>query len=141
MSANPFLIRLRILCINLPPEVGANPLLFGLQDKQGDLQSGQPRSDGALVYECEVKASQNEKGKPNFTGGYTHGTPDERFLYISVRQAYGSGWLRRSKIMLGSITWEMVETAGVSNTPIEITVDGIAAGRAKVVRGWQVTEG
>jgi hypothetical protein len=139
MSANTHVIRLHIICLN-PPEGNARPLIFGLQDKQGNLQSGQPRSDGALVYECEVKASQSEKGKPNFTGSHTHGTPDERFLYISVRSVDGSNWQWRSKIMLSSITWEMVEAASAANSPIEITVDGIVAPRAKIVRGWEIAQ-
>jgi hypothetical protein len=140
MSTHAQMIRLRVICINPPPEGNQRPLLFGLQDKQGNLQIGQPRSDGVLVYECDVKATQHDNGKPNFTGSHTHGTPDERFLYISVRSIDDSSWLWRSKIMLRSITWEMVEAAIPSSYAIEITVDGIAAGRAKVVRGWEVTQ-
>ena len=140
MSASPLMIRLRIVCINPPPEDSERLIGFGLQDKQSNLQSGQPRLDGALVYECDVKATQHDNGKPNFTDSYTQGTPDERFLYISVRQVDSSNWQWRSKIMLSSITWEMVEAAITSSHAIEITVDGIAAGRAKVVQSWQVAE-
>ena len=140
MSANAHVIRLRIICLNPPPEGNGRPLIYGLQDKQGNLQRGQPRSDWALVYECEVKASQNENGKPNFTGSHTHGTPDERFLYISVRSVDGSNWQWRSKIMLSSVTWEMVEAASAANCPIEITVEGIVPPRAKIVRGWEVAQ-
>jgi len=142
MSTNALTIRLRIVCVNPPPsERGGRPVLFGLQDKQGALQSGQPRSDGALVYECDVKASRRDNGMPNFTGSYTHGTPDERFLYLSLGYVGDSGWARRSKIMLSGITWEIVEAARASNSAIEVTVEGVAAPRAKVVSGWAVTEG
>lgn len=71
----------------------------GLQDKSGELVPGEPRPDGALRYEAEMKVKPG-KGGLDFSGAHVHGTAGERFLYLSFRQPDGSGWARRSKIML-----------------------------------------
>lgn len=132
-------IKLRIICLN-PPEQDAD-VYFGLQDKSNDLKPGTPREDGALVFTCELKTAAGEGTEvPNFTGSFTHGTPKERFLYLSYGSQAGGvwNWMKRIKIPLKEITWEQVETAANDNHVLEATVDGRQAATVKLIEGWKV---
>ncbi len=124
-------IQLRIICTDPPPDVYEGRVAeFGLQDKAGNLTSGQPIANGNLLFECVLKASGDHP--PNFTGSYVQGTPKECFLYLSYRPVGETAWIKRIKVMLGSITAEQVAQTGV----LETTVDGRRAARVDAV--WQV---
>jgi hypothetical protein len=115
--------------VNNPPAATheGKPAEFGLQDKTGKLTPGKLTADGALVFECMLKVS--EADKPNFTGPYAQGTPKERFVYLSYRPVGGKAWIKRIKVMLGSITAEQV----AKGKTLETTVDGRRAARVDAV--------
>ncbi len=87
-----------------------------------------------MVFECDVKASDRGDGsEPNFLGAYTHGPPTARFLYLSHGSRSGTGWIKRIKIPLTSITWSMIEAA--RDGAIETDVDGRSS--ATVPAHWR----
>lgn len=116
-------IRVRELPIRIhvtnPPAATVNgrPTEFGLQDKAGKLMPGTAAADGSLVFECILKASESDP--PNFTGPYAQGTKQERFLYLGYRLAGETAWIKRIKVMLGSITAEQVAQGSVLQTEVD----------------------
>jgi hypothetical protein len=133
-------IPLSIICHNPPSAPGAT---FGLQDKTQTLHAGVTQPDGALRFTCTVSAEQPPDGTPNFRGPFTHGTPADRFLYLSLGQGGAQPhWVRRIKVMLGDITWSQVEQVIAQDGPLlEIVIDGRKASRAAVIEDWTVKRG
>jgi len=132
--------KIRIICLN-PPEYDDDQIYFGLQDKSNDLKPGNVREDGALEFACELKAAHGEgTDMPNFTGSFTHGTPKERFLYLSYGTQAGGvwNWLKRIKIPLKGITWEQVEAVANNDHVLEASVDGQQAATVKLIDGWNI---
>jgi hypothetical protein len=121
-------IRLRVRCVNPPAGV------FGLQDKERRLSAGQPQPDGSLVFECELWAKRAADGKANFLGVFAHGTPTDRFLYLTLLNADTdqAEIVKRIKVKLPLITWEQIEQGGV----LQATVDGRGAASVKLLEGW-----
>jgi hypothetical protein len=129
-------VRLRVICLKPPPDTWEGKATrFGLQNKEGELDSGTARDDGARIYECEAQVKL-DANPPNFLGKYTHGTPTERFMYLSW--GFGQGtWVRRIKIPLKSITREQIEQAAKENRVLQAVVeDGTAAATIKLKEGW-----
>jgi hypothetical protein len=122
-------VRLRIICYNPPASV-----YFGVQDKDQQLHAGTPQADGSILFEFEVPVKRSDDGKPNFLGTFAHGTPADRFVYLTVKDG-AEQIVRRIKVKLGSITWEQIEGNGV----IEAAVDGGRSGSVPLLGdGWQV---
>lgn len=121
-------VRLRVRCVNPPTGV------FGLQDKERRLSAGQPQPDGALVFDCELRAKRAADDTPNFLGDYAHGTAADRFLYLTLQdsETVQARIVKRIKVKLGSITWAQVEGGGV----LQATVDGRGAASVKLLEGW-----
>lgn len=134
-------VTLEITCLQPPTQPG----VFGLQDKNQRLLPPTPAADGSAVFRCQVRAKPAAaSGPPNFSGEFTHGSPQERFLYLSLRSVDGpeAAWLKRIKVPLKSITWEQVEAA--ANHPaarLACTADGGGSGTVKLVGGgWRVVK-
>jgi hypothetical protein len=135
-------VRLRIICLNPPLEpCDGQPTVFGLQDKHGALQAGQPRADGSLEFAFDLQAKLAKNGATNFLGAYAHGTVDQRFVYLSLGFASDSaqGWIRRLKVPLSSIHWEQVERAHTNHHILEATVDGGRAGTVRLIGDSWIT--
>lgn len=133
MPTNALNAHLRIICHNPPAHDGFNT--FGLQDKTLTLHPGEMRDDGALLFICELSAKPADGDLVNFTGAFAHGTPTERFLYLSLGQLIGGNWRwqRRLKIPLKTIRWAQVEAGGI----LEAQVDGRGAATVKLLGdGW-----
>jgi hypothetical protein len=126
-SAEERAVRLQVRCVN--PPVG----VFGLQDKNRRLSTGQPQPDGSLVFTCELRAKRADDGTPNFLGTFAHGTSDDRFLYLTLLNGDSdqAGIVKRIKVKLGSITWAQVESG-----TLQATVDGRGAASVKLLDGW-----
>jgi len=121
--------QLRLICANPPaPECNGEPAVFGLQDKKGALIEGETLPDDLLIFEC--KAVIKPGNPPNFLGPYAHGTPKDRFLYLSYRHADNDAWIKRIKVPLSGITWEQI--SGARCKVLEATVDGSRAARVEV---------
>lgn len=127
-SAEERAVRLQIRCINPPAGV------FGLQDKDRRLSAGQPQPDGALLFECTLQAKRAANGTPNFLGAFAHGTPTDRFLYLTLLRddTDQAEIVKRIKVKLSSITWDQIEQGGV----LQATVDGRGAASVKLLEGW-----
>jgi hypothetical protein len=130
-------IPLNVICHNPPSAPGAT---FGLQDKAQTLHAGQPQPDGAVDFTCTVSAEPTPGGTANFTGPFTHGTPADRFLYLSLGPAGDKPqWIRRIKIRLNDIPWSQIEKVLANeDSVLEIVIDGRKASRAAVIEGWSV---
>ncbi len=136
------LVTLEITCLRPPTQPGT----FGLQDKHQQLQPPAQAADGSAVFRCQVLAKPAAASRPpNFSGPFTHGTPQERFLYLSLRSADGpvATWIRRIKVPLKSITWEQVEAAARHAAGrLACAVEGEGSGTVKLIgEGWQVVGG
>ena len=132
-------VTLEITCLRAPTLDGA----FGLQDKSGRLQPPAQEAGGSAVFRCQVRAKPAAASRPpNFSGAFTHGTPQERFLYLSLRSADNpeEAWIRRIKVPLKSVTWQQVEAAARhADARLACTVDGGGSGTVKLIGGgWQV---
>ena len=129
-------VHVRINCVN-PPDLSVNEALeFGLQDKDQRLYPGSAQSDGSLRFECDLRVRRAPDDPPNFLGAFAHGTPDDRFLYLTWKKK--GQIMRRIKIKLATITWVQVEQASQSGR-LEASVDGRGAASVPLLGdGWQV---
>ena len=83
---------------------------FGLQDKAGNLSTGLviDKDQRAFTFSLQVKSDQF--GAPVFSGPFCHGSPKDRFIYLSWRNAQG-GFDQRLKLPLVGITWTDIQMA------------------------------
>ena len=124
------LARLSVRCVN-PPEAPA-PLRFGLQAKDQTLADGQAQADGSLRFTCELEVKRREDGTLDFIGAFAHGTPANRFLYLTLQDEWQI--IRRIKVKLNSISEAQLKAAGV----LEVSVDGRGAASVPLLDGgWQ----
>ena len=131
MSDEQHTVHVVILCHDAPD----NPH-FGLQDKAQQLYPGSTQPDGTVKFECQLRAERSSEGKPNFLGAFAHGTPADRFLYLTLQDS-GQQIIRRTKIKLTSITWAQIEAA--KNGVIEAEIDASRSGTVPLLGdGWQV---
>jgi len=80
-----------------------------------------------LRFEFEMTANDDDLS-PNFTGKYSHGPKDARFVYVNSGTYAGeatSCWGRRAKLSLMSITKPQVDIAATDpNVCIETVMPG-----------------
>ena len=108
---NQPLLRLRIVYDGtLPNTWDGGAENFGLQDKDEVLHRGKVDAEGRVVFELSLDVKPGAS-QPIFLGDFAHGSPKERFLYLSWRQAHGN-WAQRLKLPLGGISWADLERAG-----------------------------
>jgi hypothetical protein len=140
--SQPMTVSLRIICLNAPPDhLADGQVIFGLQDKDRVLHQGQRHPDGTLIFQCEVRVKQIDSAPtPRFVGPFVHGTGDDRFLYLSLRQAAGDEWARRMKVKLKAITWDQIAGATSGGDAVmEVSVDGTRSGTVPLLEdGWVV---
>ena len=121
---------LRVVVAHPPAGHGTR---FGVQDKSGAVHRATAESADSATFEIEVNAARGGT-EPNFLGPFAHGTPTTRFLYLSHARERTTGWVKRIKIPLSSITWGLIESA--EGAVIECNVDGRSAG--SVPAAWHV---
>jgi len=128
-------VRVRIICVELP-ELSGDGVEFGLQDKDQRLYPGTPQADRSLRFECDLRVKQEADGKPNFLGAFAHGTPEDRFLYLTLKQ---DGQItRRIKIKLVTATWGQIESLRYGDV-MQAMIDGRSTGSVPLLgKGWQV---
>jgi hypothetical protein len=132
-------LSLQIICLNPPLISGNSSIEFGLQDNDHNLTLGILQTDGSLLFSCDVMIKGTPgQGKPDFRGGFVHGTPEQRFLYLTLRtnSAATTGEIvKRLKIRLHTITWEQA----TQSQPVQVTVDGRGAASVPLLNGgWRV---
>jgi hypothetical protein len=126
MKTDQARVTIRLRCTEFPGRNfdGKKNIMVGVQ--KGDDVVDEVFGDAVeATFGCELRVERNAKtGKPNFLGPYAHGTPQERFLYLSWGRRVGGGWhgFRRAKIHLRHLDWPVVEKAIAADRPIEAVV-------------------
>jgi hypothetical protein len=125
-------VALRVVVEHAPSDLGTE---FGIQDTPGRIVAGVADRQGRIAFECEVRvAPRGVTGDPNFLGPLTHGSPASRHLYLSQKKSGADGWIKRIKVPLAPITWDLVRAA--EDGALETTVDGRST--ATVAVTWRV---
>ncbi len=93
-----------------PVHWNGGPGLFGLQDKAEMLHAGAADPAGGVAFDFTLEVKSGSSGAPVFLGPFAHGSPTDRFLYLSWRNRTGE-YAQRLKIPLASIGWAEVERA------------------------------
>lgn len=128
-------VRFRVVYLN-PPDDDVSD--FGLQDRDGELAPGKRTRDGSIRYECEATARSGGQGSVRFSGSYVHGPTGDQFLYISFRPPDGASsaapWVRRLKIPLVAVDWDLVGAA--ENGVLEAEIHDVGRARAELAASW-----
>jgi hypothetical protein len=104
---------------------GRKAVRLGIQKGQ-DVIDDVPGDTAQVTFTIPLRVEQNAKtGTPNFLGPFTHGTPQERFLYLCWGEWKDGAWdgFRRAKVPLKQLTWEQVAAAIEQEQPIEFSFD------------------
>ena len=135
-------LAIRLICIDPPIIEDTDTLRFGLQDKNKQLLKGDKTSSDTLIFEFELDVKQDTDESPNFTGSYAHGSPAERFLYLTLMTLQGDSQaiIKRIKIPLKTITWEQVQVVLDDDTKVlEVKVGGQQSGTVPLLdKGWVI---
>jgi hypothetical protein len=87
---------------------------FGLQEGKGKIHHCvqiQQSFGSNLCFTCSIPVKIDGNQIPNFTGPFSQGPADGRFIYLNVGKAAGqndSPWVRRMKIPLKDISKETI---------------------------------
>ena len=137
-------IKFRVICVNPPPIApGSCELEFGLQDKGKALLIGSETGSDELRYEFRLSVQKHDDGSANCSGAYAHGPRQARFLYLTLKARQTDSWqiVKRIKIPLGAITWDMVARALAEDKTVAVTVSGQGAATVPLLDGgWQVQD-
>ncbi len=137
-------IKFRVICIN-PPQVasGFGDMQFGLQDKNKSLLIGSETGSDERRYEFRLSVQMHDDGSANCSGAYAHGPRQARFLYLTLKARQADSWqiVKRIKIPLGAITWDMVARALAEDKTLDVKVSGQGAAIVPLLDGgWQVQD-
>jgi hypothetical protein len=82
---------------------------IGIQDKAQYIHIGRPAKDGSVLFECAIEANV-DASTLDFRGPFVHGTPQNRFVYLSWKRRMGEAapWYWRVKIPLAGIAKKTV---------------------------------
>jgi hypothetical protein len=110
-------IALVLVCRAAPPlEHEGHPCEFGVQDANQILHPGDALPDGALRFACEATVKRRKDGTPDLGGRFVHGPGGARFLYLGWRVIGAPNWIRRYKIPLAPLSWELLEASTLHTT-------------------------
>lgn len=119
-------IKLIVHCCNMPGRVFREWTDVRLGIQKGKEVVDEAEADRPATFIAEVRVARNAStGAPNFLGPYAHGTPADRFLYLSWSGvgAEGRKMFRRAKIPLREISWDRLRNALERSGELEITLD------------------
>lgn len=135
-------VRLGVVCqIPLPGSYQGEAAEFGIQDKDQRVHHGRAQTDGSVRYEVDATVSERPgRMEPRFGGPFIHGPATGPFLYLSWRPSRpeGAPWIRRLKLPLASIDWQLLggKDAGEA-VALETTVIGASSGTVALLGdGW-----
>lgn len=137
----PQTLRVALTCAD-PPEAVEPQATFGLQDKGQQVHAGEPQPDGALRFTCELSVRRHpQTGAPDFAGPFVHGKLGERFLYLSLMNLRTGTWVRRMKVLLTGIGWDLIEAAAAPGATLAARVEGMRSTRAQLLGdGWRIEQ-
>jgi len=125
------LLKLKVICSDLPGKRFADvhnsgnvyePVFLGIQ-RAREVVNPAPADLSSVTFEFGFTVSRRSNGKPNLTGPFAQGTPDDRFFYLSWVVLKRSGKFeifRRLKIDLTGLSWARVQKALKTGRPIEV---------------------
>jgi hypothetical protein len=119
-------ITLRIIVHDPPDILDDSNIVLTLEDARKNLHDGVPGEDGSLRFELSVTVRRQKGGtEPDFFGPYVSGPIGQRFIYMNWSKAGPKhfGTVRRIKVPLKSITWELIEQA--SDSGLTARIDGV----------------
>jgi len=103
---------LKLLIVLQTPPVGVD---FGLQKGAGNkyetIQTQRSIGrDMQFNLTIQVKNDRQKDDTPRFGGPFVQGKPMSQFLYIDIGELAGQvgGWVRRIKVPLSGITWDLI---------------------------------
>ena len=104
MTASHNDLTLSLVLTSVPEPPGDEEADLGLQDKSGAVHAGRPLPKGGLRFTCQVEVL-TRNGDLDFRGPLVHGTPGQRFIYLSWkrRQEAAAPWVQRVKVPLNGV--------------------------------------
>lgn len=135
----PDVMMLSLTCLHPPVPEEDLPCEFGLEDREGLLLAGAIGDDGALTFDFTLRAKPDEEGGVILTGPYARGSPERRFLYLTLKVQRGESWeiLRRLKVPLWPIRWEQAQAALNHGEALRAAVSGEGAATVALLGdGW-----
>lgn len=119
-------ITLRIHCHHLPGTQFEERTAVRLGIQKGQEVVEDVAADvESVTFTVTLRVANNPKnGQPNFLGAYAHGTPNDRFIYLSWGERKDGAWdmFRRAKVRLRQLTGERLEQSIKTGEPIELSV-------------------
>lgn len=112
--------------------------VFGLQDTQGNIDTGQRDGDGRFVFDFTLRVKPGKDGRPNFLGPHASGPVDDRFVYLSWLSIPRAAYINRLKCRLGEISWDLIREAQAADRPITGDVSGRGPRQAMQPVGWRL---
>jgi len=116
------------------------PLRFGLQDANGEVQPGTAKPGGVRHFDFSLDVKGTDAaGPPSFSGAFAHGPPSGRFLYLSWKRAGKHvapyGW--RIKVPLSGIGWAEIRAAEKPGKCLQANVVGRRPHKIEAVK-WRL---
>jgi hypothetical protein len=136
-------ISVQLICLSPPSRADDEPVIFGLQNKDRELDSGATQPSGAILFVFQLTVRRTPDGTLRFSGPYAHGTASDPFFYLGLApMAEPTSWIRRWKIGLAAITWDDVcVVAERDGAVLEGTLAELTGTRPPLVGGeWVVCE-
>jgi hypothetical protein len=119
----------RVVAIDPPFEPG-HEIMFGLQDKKGDVEAEPACRTTEFDTEIELIDGPRAGGGLDFRGRHVHGKKGDRFLYVS----WGAGdraqplaMFARAKIKLADIPTDLLDDASSGETSLECRLEATNA--------------
>jgi hypothetical protein len=104
-----------------PVHWNGGPALFGVQDKTEALDAGAPGPGGTRVFDLVLQVKSLAGATAVLVGDIAHGSPAERFLYLSWRNLEGN-YAQRLKLPLNGIASRDVRAALDRQVPLLATL-------------------
>lgn len=133
-SDDDAVLHIKVVCTDLPGRRFADALSTDNPVKANvhlGIQRGKtvidvvPADEERITFAAEFRVARKPDGKPNFLGPYAHGTPADRFFYLSWGDKQPGGELvmfRRLKVRLGHLTWTQIDRSIETGKPITVTL-------------------
>jgi len=123
---HPTQITLEIQCHNLPGTTFEcrTEVRLGIQ-RAKEVVEDVPGDAPGVTFSVPLRLSTVEgSDRPNFLGPFAHGTPDDRFVYLSWGERIDGKWymFRRAKIKLGHIGFEEIDRAMKEQKPLRVSI-------------------
>ena len=123
----PTEVLIALRCFNLPGVrfEERTAVRLGVQKDTEIVQDVSADAD-SVTFDIPLRVAPNAKsGEPNFLGPYAHGTPEQRFIYLTWGEFKDGNWdmFRRAKIQLGHLTWNDIRKAAASSKSIHAEIN------------------